>query len=310
MAAAVTNDTTTEGSRAEAPSSPLRVEASEWRQVLIGVKDEIKSDNVPIVAAGVAFFALLATVPALVALVSLYGLVADPADIAGQVNEWMAAAPSAVRTMVTDQLESIAAGSGGSLGVGFAVGLVAALWTASSGMKQLIGAHNMVYDCSESRGFLKLRGLSLALTAGAVLFVVAAAVALAALPAVVAEVTGNDTARTLVSVGRWPALAVMFMAGLGVLYRWAPDRRPPQMRWLSPGAGLAMVLWLVASAGFSLYTSSFGSYNETYGSLGAVVVLMLWLYLTAFAVLLGAELDSELETRMLDRDDACDTGQA
>lgn len=287
---------------ATTPSSPLQVSRTTWKEVLVGVKDEVKGDSVPIVAAGVAFFGLLAVVPALVALVSLYGLVADPQNISGQVNSWLATAPAEVREMVSSQLESIATGGGGALGVGFLIGLVGAIWSASSGMKQLIGAHNMVYDCDEDRGFLKLRGLSLGLTAGAVLFVVAAAVTLAALPEMIESLTGSSTARTVTSVVRWPVLGAMFLAGLAVLYRVAPNRQPPGFRWLSPGAGLAMALFLLASAGFSLYTSSFGSFNETYGSLGAVVVLMLWLHLTAFAVLIGAELDSELEKQVLGRE--------
>jgi membrane protein len=161
----------------------------------------------------------------------------------------------------------------------------------------VIAAHNVIYDEHESRGFLKLRSLSLGLTLGAVLFMVFAAAALAVLPLIVERITSNELVRQVASVARWPILAGAMGIGLMVLYRMAPDRQVGIRRWLAPGAVVATLLWLGASALFTIYAANYASFNETYGSLGAIAVVMLWLYLTAFSVLFGAEVNSELERR-------------
>jgi membrane protein len=247
---------------------------------------QAKEDRLVLLSAGVAFFGLLALVPGLVALVSVYGLVADPADVSRHVEDLLGAAPSEVQDFAEQQLRSVAAGAGGATGVGLAVSVVVALWSASSGMKQLVEALNATYDEQEGRGFVRVRGLALLLTIGAVLFVVVAVGVIAVVPALVPGP---------VALLRWPLLGAAFVAALAVLYRVAPSRDEPDWRWVTPGALVATALWLVASALFSIYVANFGSYNETYGSLGGIVVVMLWLFLTAASVLVGAELDAELE---------------
>jgi membrane protein len=272
------------GRDAEAPTElPKRG----WKDVLFRVKAEAKDDQLTFLAGGVAFFALIAAVPGLMALVSLFGLVADPADVNEQVADNLAAAPAEVRELVIEQLEGVTRASDTGLGIGLAVGLALALWSASAGVKNLIGAINIVYDERETRSFVPLRGLSILLTLGVVVFVALAFLLVAILPSAVDG--------WVVDVLRWPALVVGWMAGLAVLFRLAPDRADAGWRWVTPGAILATVLWLLGSLAFSLYTSSFASYNETYGALGAVVITMLWLELTALAILLGAELNAELE---------------
>ena len=182
------------------------------------------------------------------------------------------------------QLEGVTEASGTGLGIGLAVGVALALWSASAGIVNLIAALNRVYDENETRKFLKLRGTALALTLGGVVFVAAGILVITVLP------EGGPA-----SLVRWPILAAGFIFGLGVLYRVAPDRQDAQWRWVTPGAVMATVLWVLVSVAFSIYTSNFGKYNETYGALGAIVVTMLWLQLTALAVLLGAELNAEME---------------
>jgi membrane protein len=282
------------GSRGREADRPGEVPASGWKDVLVRLKAQLKEDDLPLLAAGVAFFALLALVPTLVAVVSLYGLVADPSDVQRTVDDTLQAAPTEVRDLVSSQLERVIDSSPSGLRVGVFVGLAVALWSASSGMKHLMGALTLAYDEVDDRRFLRLRGLALLLTVGAI---VMALLALAGMvvPEGLEDAGSMGTLRTVLQLARWPVLAVVVVLALSVLYRWAPDRDAARWRWVSPGALLATAVWLVASIGFSIYTANFGSYNETYGALGAIVVLMLWLYITAYAVILGAELNCELE---------------
>lgn len=277
--------------------SPTDVPAKGWKDVAVRVKDELKADQVPLLSAGVAFYVLLALFPALVAVVSIYGLVADPTDVSRQVGDLTSALPESAQQLITDQLESVASGADRGIGLALAAGVAAALWSASSGMKHLIEAVNAAYDESESRKFFKLRGLALLLTIGALGFGVVSIGVLAFLPSAIERTPLGSTGQALVRVGSYPALAIAFGVALAVLYRYGPDRDDPRWRWVSPGAAIATVVWIVASLGFSFYASNFGSYGETYGSIGAVIVLMLWLAITAFSVILGAEIDAELEAQ-------------
>jgi membrane protein len=281
--------------RGRRAARPSQVPARGWKDVAVRVKAQMKSDDVPLLAAGVAFFALLALVPALAALVSLYGLVADPADIERNIEDVLAAAPQEVRDLVTSQLDSIVDSSPSGLKVGAIVGLVVALWSASSGVKHLIGAVNLAYDEEETRGFVKLRGLSLVMTVAGIAVMALAVAGLVVLPHALDDQGTVGLARALLLVVRWPVFAVLGLVGLALIYRYAPDRDAPQWRWVSPGAVFAVVVWVIASVLFSLYTANFGQYNETYGALGAVVVVMLWLFITAYVVITGAEINAELE---------------
>jgi membrane protein len=273
----------------------MQVPPRGWKDVLARTRAEMKADNVSLLSAGVAFYALLALVPGLVALVSIYGLAADPADVAEQVRDSLAAAPAEARDLVESQLTAITEGDGTSVSLGALVGIVIALWSASSGMRHLMAAINLAYDETEGRGWFRTRLISLGLTVGSVLFLVVAFGLVTLLPALLSETPLGDAARLTLNILRWPLLAVGLLVGLATLYRYAPDRESPRWSWVSPGAIVAAVLWLAGSVAFSIYAANFSSYNETYGSLGAVVILMMWLYLTAFAVVAGAELNAELE---------------
>ena len=275
--------------------APFDLPAKGWKDVLARVRIEAKDDQLVFLAGGVAFFALIAIVPGLVALVSLFGLVADPVEVQRQVTDNLSAAPAEVRDLVTEQLENIAAASTTGLGIGLVAGVGLALWSASSGMKNLIAAINTVYEERESRSFVPRRALALALTLGAVLFLVVAFLVVTVVPAALDHSALGPAARWTIVILRWPTLALCWIGGLAVLYRLGPDRHDPRWRWVTPGAVVATVVWLLGSLAFSAYTAGFASYNDTYGSLGAVVITMLWLQLTALAILIGAEINSELE---------------
>jgi membrane protein len=286
---------THDNERGRTASRPTEVPATGWKDVLARVRIDARRDNVTLLAGGVAFFALLALVPALIALVSLYGLVAEPDDVQRQVTDALAAAPSEVRDVVTQQLSSITSDSGGALGLTAIISIAVALWSASSGIANLMAGINAAYDEDETRGFIKRRGVALAFTIGAIVFLVVAFGLIAILPSVLAD-TGLGTAgRIAAGIARWVLLLGAMILALGILYRYGPDRDDAKWSWVSPGALVATALWLAGSALFAVYTANFGKYNETYGSMGAVVVVMLWLYISALAVLVGAEINAELE---------------
>ena len=277
-------------------SSPKEIPPKGWVQVLKRTKDQVKSDSMSLLAAGVAFYGVLALFPAMVAVLSIYGLVSDPADVTRQVEGLSANLPNEVRNLITEQLQSVAASGRSSLSFGLIISVLAAMWAASKGMKALIEALNVAYDEQEDRGFLKTRALAYGFTVGAVLLVIMAVGVITVVPAL-ADGLGpiGDITATII---RWPILALVMLVGLAIIYRYGPSREDPEWRWVSPGSLVATVLWMAGSALFALYVNNFGKYNETYGSIGAVVVLMLWLYLTAFVVLLGAELNGETEEQV------------
>lgn len=278
-----------EGRRAQEPSE---IPARGWRDVAARTGKEIRSDQVPLLAAGVAFFGLLALVPGLAALISLYGLVGDPTLVEKRVGDLMGGAPREARQLVVSQARSILQQGDAKVGLGLALSIVLALWSASSGMKHLVDATNVAYDEDETRGFLKVRLLAVGLTIGALVLVGIALLIAAGLPSLAED---GSVGRTVLGVVRWPLLGLLVIVGLATLYRYAPDRDNPRWSWASPGALVATVLWVVGSIVFSIYTANFGKYNETYGALGAVVITMLWLFLTAFVVIGGAELNCETE---------------
>ncbi|MDQ2696771.1 MAG: YihY/virulence factor BrkB family protein, partial [Pseudomonadota bacterium] len=281
--------------RGRSAERPGDIPRKGWRDVLLRVKDELSEDNISIVAAGVAFYGLLAIVPALAAMVSIYGLVADPADVQEQLGKLTGFIPGEARQLLDQQLSQITSHSETALGIGVIGGLLLTLWSAAKGMKTLMDALNVVYDEDETRGFVRLNATALLLTLGAIVLAVAAIVLVVALPVLLGNLGLGDTTKTVVSLLTWPVLALLVIIGLAVVYRYGPSRSKPRWQWVSWGAVAATLLWIVASVGFSFYVANFGSYNETYGSMGAVVILLMWFWITAYIVLLGGELNAEME---------------
>ena len=282
--------------RGRTARTPQQIPAPGWKDVALRVKEQVKDDNVPLLAAGIAFYAMLALFPALIALVMLYGLISSPQEVEQQVQSFAGALPQGAADLITGQLSNLAGAEDSNLSVGLAVSLAVALYSASGGIAGMIKGINTAYDEKETRGFLKVRGLALLLTFAAIVFLVLALGLVAALPVVLDGIGLGGVAQTAISILRWPVLALVVAAGLAVLYRYAPDRDHPRVQWVSWGAVAATVLWLIGSGLFSLYVNNFASYGETYGAqMAGVIVLLLWLFLTGFVVLLGAEVNSELE---------------
>jgi membrane protein len=255
---------------------------------------------VPLLAAGVAFYAFLAMVPTLIALVMIYGLVTDDeAAVAEQVESFGSVLPTEAEQLLTGQMESLVRTSDRALGIGLIVALLLALWSASSGINNLIKALNVAYDKKVTRSFVKSRLLALGLTIGAILFMVLAVALVAALPVVLDALDMPGWVKALVQGGRWLGLVVAVLVALAVLYRLGPDRDAPKLRWVSLGAVVATVLWVFGSLGFSIYVDNFGSYGKTYGTLAGVVILLLWLWLSSYAALLGAEVNAEMEQQTI-----------
>jgi membrane protein len=274
---------------------PGEIPARGWRQVLTRVAGRISRDNISIISAGVAFYAFLAIPSALTALVALYGLAFNPSDVQRQVSSLQGVMPSQATELIGQQLQTVTSQSNSTLGISAIVAILVAVWGARSGMSTLMTALDVAYREEERRGFLRFQAAALGLTAGAVIFGVASIALIALLPAFINLLPLGSFGKIAASVIRWPVLLALIIVGLAATYRYAPSRRKPKWRWVSWGASAATLLWIVGSALFSVYVGEFASYNKTYGSLGAVVVLMMWLYVSAFAVLLGAELNAELE---------------
>jgi membrane protein len=266
-----------------------------WRDTFSETRQEMAKDNVSLVAAGVAFYIFLSVIPAVAAIISFYGLVMD-ADKVEEHARYLTSILPAETQEVEQQILEIATDRT-MAGWGAVVGLLVALWSSSKATKALIQATNLAYNCSQDRSFIKLTLLSLALTLAGMLFVTLAIVLVAVLPAVLQSLGLGSTGEILLTWLRWPLLLAAFLLALAVLYRYAPNRQAGKWRFVSIGAVVAAVLWVGGSLLMSLYVSQFANINKTYGSLGAIVLLLLWFYLSAYAVLIGAELNAVKEKR-------------
>ncbi len=250
-------------------------------------------------AAGVAFFSFLSLFPALIAAVLTWGLVADPSSMRDQANSVASALPASAHKLLLHQINSLIAKPSQSLGIGLVISLALALWSASGGVGNLMSAINLTYDEEETRGFVKRKLIALGLTAGIIVGGLLALGLVAVAPAVFDAIGLPGWTRVLLEIGRWLILLALVGLGLAVLYRVAPDRDDPQFKWVSIGAAVGTVIWLVASLVFSLYVDNFSSYSKTYGSLAAVVILLLWLWISFYVVLLGAEINAESEAQTI-----------
>ncbi|MCR6631078.1 MAG: YihY/virulence factor BrkB family protein [Magnetospirillum sp.] len=281
--------------RGRGAERPRDISKPGWLDILRRMWGDISRYELSVISAGIAFNEFFALFPALAAAISLYGLIADPDQVQRQLDVLSGFLPGDVARLVGEQMNGLASASGGALGVSLLVSLAVALWGATKGVKGLISGLNIVYGEEEKRGFFTLNATSLGLTLGAIVFGLVALTMVAAVPPLLSILPIGNGVKSLLSALRWPLLAVFVLVGLSIVYRYAPSRDRPRWRWVTWGAVLATVLWLVGSGLFSLYASRFGDFNKTYGSMAAVAVTLLWFQLTSFVVLLGALLDAEME---------------
>jgi membrane protein len=274
---------------------PTEIPKKGWWQIVRRALKEFSADQMPLIAAGVAFYAFLSLVPTLIAATLVYGLVTSPEDVKQQVQSLTSVLPQDAASLVGGQMTDLAAAKNTSLGIGLIISLALALWSASGGVGNLITAVNVAYDEKDTRNFIKKRGLALFLTAGAILVFIVTVSFVAVFPAVANALNIGGFLRVGFEGLRWVVLLVVLMAALAVLYRLGPDRDDPKMKWVSVGAVVAVVIWGIASVVFSLYVNNFGSYGKTYGALAGIVILLTWLWLSIVAVLLGAEINAEIE---------------
>lgn len=284
-----------EPGRGRTARSPLEIPSAGWKDILVRTYEQFGKDRLLAVAAGVVFYALLALFPAVTALVSLYGLFADPASIQTQLEQIEAVIPEDVMTIISDQITRIAAAGGGQLGFGFVVGLAVALWSANAGVKAMFDALNVAYGEEEKRGFVRRNLASLLFTLGGIVFLLIALAALAVAPIALSMLGLEEAWSVAIRWLRWPILLAIVILGLSLMYRFGPSRREPKWRWVTVGGVVAATVWLIGSGLFSFYLSNFANYNATYGSLGAVIGLLMWMWLTTIIVLVGAELNAEIE---------------
>jgi len=274
---------------------PRDIPSRGWWDIAKRVKNQIKRDRLSIVAAGVAFYGLLAVFPGLVALVGLYGLLVEPAQVEEHVSAISGMLPPDAANLLLGQLHDLASTDKTALGIGAIGGLLLALWSASAAVRTLMEALNVAYHEEESRGVIRFYGTALLLTLGGVIAVIVAIALVVGLPAVLKMLGLGGVLETVISLVRWPILAVLAIIGFAVVYRYGPSRAKPQWRWVSWGAAIAVALWIIGSALFSIYVTRFGNYNETYGAAGAVVILLMWFLLSSYAILIGAEINGETE---------------
>ena len=274
---------------------PSEIPAGGWWAVLKRVFREAGSDNISMSAASCGFFALLAMFPALSVLISLYGLVFDPVSVEGQLEAVRDFVPPAAFELIAGRVHDLVTTNSSRLGWGLAFSVALALWSASAGTKAMMTALNISYEEKEKRGFLMFNATALLFTLCGILGMSLALSIIVGVPAVLSLVWLGPLADIALRVVSWGLLAGFLVLGLAVLYRWGPSRCSARWRWITPGSLFVAVVWLAASLLFSYYVANFSSYSVTYGSLGAVVAAMMWLYISAFVVLLGAELNAELE---------------
>lgn len=271
----------------------LRRRTSWWRR-LQRVWLSLGRDNISIMAAGIAYYAMLSIFPGMSALVLTYGLVADPQSIESHVSALAGVLPTEALKLLSDQLHALVSAPTEKLGIGLVVSVAIALWSATSGTSAIMNALTIAYDGKEERGVFHFYGLAIGLTVAGAIFGLLALVLIAGVPAAFGRLPLPDFWQHVLALVRWPLLAVIAVLWMGTLYRLAPDRRRPAWDFLRAGTIAASLLWLAGSAAFSFYASHFGSYDRTYGSVGAVAVMLVWLYATAYITLAGAELNGEL----------------
>jgi membrane protein len=283
-----------EPGRGRHAEAPWQIPFRGWKDIFWRTYRQIGEDRLLAVAAGVVFYGLLAVFPAVTALVSLYGLFASPTAIADQLALLSGILPDSAVEILREQIGRLTANTS-KLGFGFIFGLVIALWSANSGMKAIMDALNVVYEEKEKRGFIKLNLVSLGFTLAGIGVLLLALAAVVILPVTLDFLGLHNAVEQLLRFARWPLLVVVIILGLAMLYRYGPSRREPRWQWISVGSLFAAVAWLVSSALLSWYLTSFAHYDATYGSLGAGIGMMMWMWISSIVILFGAQLNSEIE---------------
>ena len=280
-------------------TTPVHIPLQGWKDILWRTYEQVGEDRLLAVAAGVVFYGLLALFPAITALVSSYALFVDPQSINDHLGFLSTFLPAGTFSIVQDQVNRVLSKGDMKLGGAFALSLVLALWSANGGMKAIIDALNVVYEEKEKRGFFKLNAVSLSFTLAGVVAILTAGALVILAPVALQTIGMGASTELLLKFGRWPVLATLLLLALAILYRYAPSRRSPQWRWISVGSAVATVTWIIGSGLLSYYLSNFGHYDATYGSLGAAIALMIWMWMSTIVILFGAELNSEIEHQTL-----------
>ena len=284
-------------SRGRHAEKPTTIPAKGWKDIALRVKSELADDHVGLIAAGIAFYALLAIFPALTALLAIGGLLVEPSQIVDELQTLTTIMPEEVSTIILSQAKDVAGSRQGGLGLAAVLGIVLALYSASKGVGSLIEGLNVAYDEDEERGFIWLKVVTFGLTIGLVLGALLAMGLMMAVPAALAFVQLGPVVELVVTGASWLFMLILIAVALSFLYRFGPDRDGAEWKWVSPGSTVACVIWLIASVGFAVYVTNFGSYNESFGSLAGVIVLLMWLWISAYIVILGAELNAEMEAQ-------------
>lgn len=293
--AAVATQADEEAGRGRGAEHPGEIPARGWKDIALRIHRGIGADRILAISAGVVFFMLLAIFPGIAGLIALYGLFADPVTIGRHLDLMAGVVPGGGLEIIRGEVERLTAQPQQQLGLAMIASLAISLWSANGGMKALFDALNVVYHEREKRGFIALNALSLAFTLGTIAFMLTAIVVITVLPVALEYVGLSRGTELLLRIGRWPALLLVASLAIALVYRYGPSRDEPQWTWISPGSALAALLWLVASLAFSWYAENFGSYNKTYGSLGAVIGFMTWMWISTIVILVGAKLNAEIE---------------
>ena len=275
--------------------TPIQIPMGGIWHMLKRVYTDVIDDNVLVIAAGVAFFGLLAIFPAVTALILIAGYALNPEDVAAELDELAALLPENAATIIQDQVVQVTGGSDGTTGLLSILSLLLAIYGATRGVKTLMAGINVAYGEKERRGFVRLNLTAYVLTAVLIFGVLVSLAMMIGTPAALAFVGVSQNVGFLVLAAQFILLAIMSVGGLSFLYRYAPSRRAAKWRWILPGSVLATLLWMLGTMGFSVYAQNFATYNETYGALGGVIILLTWMWLSAFIILLGAEVNAELE---------------
>ena len=284
-----------ESGRGRSADKPSEIPPGGWKDILLRVYHGISEDRILLVAAGVTFYLLLSIFPGIAALFSIYGLFANPADIAGHLDALANVAPGGAIDLLREDMTRLASNGGTTLGVGLLVSLAVSLWTTNSGVSAIFDALNIVYGEKEKRGLVRFYLTTLTFTLASIVFILLAIAVVVLLPVVLNFIPLPGGTDLLVKIARWPILFVLTALALAALYRYGPSRNEARWRWITWGSAFATVMWIAASVLFSWYVANFGSYNKTYGSLGAIIGFMTWIWISIIVVLVGAKLDAEME---------------